>query len=145
VLEALAEWGGREKDPGGLTEFVRMHLKRYLTSRFAAGHRRINVIVVDGATEDVIRRSLTDTPAGILSMLSQQKIAELRASLRNELERLGPADATPLLITSVDIRRHVRSALEPIQPSLPVISYQELMPDVEIQPVGTLRFQTEIG
>lgn len=144
VLEALAEWGSREKDAGGLTEFVRMHLKRYLTSRFANGGRRIEALVVDRATEDVIRRSLTETPAGVLSLLPSQKIAELRACLRHELERLGSSASETLLITSVDIRRHVRTAIESTHPTLPVISYQELLPDVEVHPLGIVRFQTEI-
>jgi type III secretion protein V len=158
VLESLAEWGSREKDAGGLTEFVRMHLKRYLTSRFAADNR-ITALVVDGSVEQMIRSSLTDTPAGVLSMLPPQRIAELRASLRAELERLSvaaaaqrepeisaasaAAGAAPLLITTVDVRRHVRHMLEPTAPGLTVISYQEFLPNVEIQPLGTLRFQTE--
>jgi type III secretion protein V len=141
VLEALAEWSGREKDTGNLTEFVRMQLKRYMTSRFADADRRINALIVDGATEDLVRRALTETPAGMMLMLPRQKITELRESVRAALAQINAA--TPVLITSVDLRRHLRQVLEPIRPSLPVISYQELLPDVEIQPLGIVRFQTE--
>jgi len=37
----------------------------------------------------------------------------------------------------------VRLIVEPIDATLPVISYQELLPEVEIQPLGAIRFQTE--
>jgi hypothetical protein len=144
VLEALNEWSGREKDTGNLTEFVRMHLKRYMTSRFADASRQIKALVVDGRTEELVRKSLTETPAGMMLTLPRQKVTELRDSLRSALNQpTAHAQSSLVLITSVDLRRHLRQILEPIRPSLPVISYQELLPDVEIQPLGTVRFQTE--
>jgi type III secretion protein V len=147
VLEALAEWGGREKEVGGLTEFVRIHLKRYMTSRYAGTTRRIDALVVDGAAEEIVRRAVTETPAGLLLMLSPQQVADLRNSLSAELKRLGigTSAALPPLITSVDVRRHVRQVLETVRAGLSVISYQELMPDVEIRPLGTVRFNAEAG
>ena len=146
VLEALAEWGSREKDVGGLTEFVRIHLKRYMTSRYAGAARRIDALVVDGAAEELVRRALTDTPAGQLLMLSQQQVANLRGGLRTELARLGidaPGNAAPPLVTSVDVRRHIRQLFEPVHAGLAVLSYQELLADVEIRPLGTVRFNAE--
>jgi type III secretion protein V len=146
VLEALAEWGGREKDTGALTEFVRIHLKRYMTSRFADAERRIDALVVDGSAEVLIRRSVKDTPAGAMLILPPQRIAELRDSLRAELSRLDETPArkvNPVLVTAADVRRHIRQIIEAIRPGLPVISYQELLPEVEIRPLGVLRFGAE--
>jgi type III secretion protein V len=146
VLEALAEWGSRERDAAGLAEFVRIGLKRYMTSRYADANRRIVALALDATTEDTIRRALTDTPAGILMMVPPQRVAELRDSLRNELTRLqGAIDVDrPILITNVDVRRHVRQALEPICPNLAVLSYQELTPETEVEALGTVRFNPEI-
>lgn len=146
VLEALAEWGSREKDVGGLTEFVRIHLKRYMTNRYADAARRIEALVIDGASEELVRRALTETPAGQLLMLSPKQVGDLRGSLRTELDRLGsnaPGNAVPPLVTSVDVRRHIRQVLEPVHAGLAVISYQELLSDVEIRPLGTVRFNAE--
>jgi type III secretion protein V len=156
VLEALAEWSGREKEAAGLAEFVRVHLKSYMTNRFADAELRLRALVLDGAAEDLIRRALKETPAGVMLMLPPEKIAELRGSLRAELDRLQkavPASASreqevaaeraPTLITSIDVRRHVRSMLAAVCPTLAVISYQELLPDVQLQPLGAVRFQTE--
>jgi len=143
VLEALAEWGGREKDSGALAEFVRIHLKRYMTNRYADANRRIDTLVIDGAAEDLVRRGLTDTPAGPMLTLPQQRVATLRASLRAELDRLGIKNAPVILITAADVRRHIRKILEPVHGSLSVISYQELLSDVEIRPLGTVRFGAE--
>ncbi len=146
VLEALAEWGGREKDAGSLAEFVRVQLKSYMTDRFADADRRIKALMLDGVAEGVIRRALKDTPAGLMLILPPEKVGELRESLRAELARLqkAPGDASaPVLITSIDVRRHVRPIVEAVRPGLPVISYQELLPDVELQALGAVRFQAE--
>ena len=145
VLEALAEWGGRERDAAGLAEFVRIGLKRYMTSRYADANRCLAALIIDATAEDAIRRALTDTPAGVLLMLPPQRVAELRGGLSRELAKLGAAiDAThPVLITNVDVRRHVRQVLEAICPNITVLSYQELTSDVEVRPLGTVRFHSE--
>jgi type III secretion protein V len=146
VLEALAEWSGRERDTGNLTEFVRIHLKRYITSRFANQQHQLYALVVDGSAEDAVRSALTETAVGVTAVLPPQKISALRNSLRAELARLEIANdgsGNAVLVVSVDVRRHLRQILEPVRPMLPVISYQELLPDVEIHPVGTVRLQKE--
>ena len=152
VLEALAEWGGREKDSGALTEFVRIHLRRYMTNRYCripdgSTQRQIDVLVIDGAVEETVRRSLTETPAGVMINLPPHSILALRNSLRVELERLGmndmPDRPAPLLITAADVRRHIRKILEPIHARMSVLSYQELLPDVEVRPLGIVRLSTE--
>jgi type III secretion protein V len=79
-------------------------------------------------------------------ILPPQRIAELRDSLRAELSRLDETPArkvNPVLVTAADVRRHIRQLLEAIRPGLPVISYQELLPEVEIRPLGVLRFSPE--
>jgi type III secretion protein V len=146
VLEALAEWGNREKETASLTELVRIGLKRYMTSRFADAHHRVKALVLDGAVEDVLRRSISQTPAGPLLMLPPERLAELRANLLTELERLAAAGASEsdlVVTTAVDVRRYVRQVVEPVRPELQVLSYQELLPSVEVQSLGTLRFGKE--
>jgi len=144
ILEALAEWGNREKDAASLTEFVRMGLKRYMTGRFADANRQIKALVVDDAAEDLMRRCVSQTPAGPLLMLTPEQLAELRANLLKVLTHLAH-EKSLVLVTAIDLRRYLRQVVEPLRPELQVISYQELLPDVVIKPLGTLRFGKEAG
>jgi type III secretion protein V len=146
VLEALAEWSGRERDAGALAECVRMQLKSYMTARFADADRRIKALMLDGASEGLIRKSLKEMPSGVMLILPPEKVASLRENVRGELARvqsLAGAPIAPVLIASVDIRRHVRMILDAVLPGLPVISYQELLPDVELQSLGAVGFEAE--
>ncbi len=47
----------------------------------------------------------------------------------------GTAGAVVAIVSS-DARRYVKTLIEPIAPELPVLSYQELDPDVALHPVG---------
>lgn len=45
----------------------------------------------------------------------------------------------PVLMASMDIRRYVRRLIESEQYELPVVSYQEITPEISVQPVSRVR------
>ena len=44
----------------------------------------------------------------------------------------------PVILTTLEARRKLRRLVEKELPSLAILAYQELSPDVNIQPVGRL-------
>ncbi|MGI9285962.1 MAG: FHIPEP family type III secretion protein, partial [Pseudomonadales bacterium] len=141
ILEALAEWGAREKDPGGLTEFVRIGLKRYITARFVDGNRDLRAVIVQSEVEEQVRKSLNETPAGLLLMMAPEVAARLRDNLRQLLamiDKVESAGGQRVLLTSVDVRRHIKKLVEHECEGIPVLSYQELVMPVNIVPLGHL-------
>jgi type III secretion protein V len=58
--------------------------------------------------------------------------------LRALLAAAPAGAAAPVLLSSMDIRRYVRSLIENELYELPVLSYQELSSDIRIQTVGQL-------
>jgi type III secretion protein V len=61
ILEALVEWGQREKDPILLTEHVRSALSRYITHKFAGGQSVISAYLLSKAIEDEVRGAIRQT------------------------------------------------------------------------------------
>ena len=55
--------------------------------------------------------------------------------MRSHLAR-QPADVKPVLLCSLDVRRHLRKLMEVDFFELPVLSYQELAPDLRIVQAG---------
>ena len=45
----------------------------------------------------------------------------------------------PVVIVSVDIRRYFRKMIDKDYYELPVLSFQELSPEINIQPLGRLK------
>jgi type III secretion protein V len=47
-----------------------------------------------------------------------------------------------VIVTAADIRYHVRGLLQGEFPELAVLSYQEIEPDVKLQPLGRITVST---
>ena len=135
ILEALAEWGDKEKTSAGLTEFARMGLKRYMSARFVQKDDMLNAIIISPTTEASIRSTLKETVTGIVMTLAPDQVNELRQQVSLSLNQLKEKPG-PVLITAIDLRRHVKIVMDNLFPLLPVLSYQELLPQVSINPVA---------
>jgi type III secretion protein V len=61
---------------------------------------------------------------------------QLLDSIKATVGDLSRSMQKPVLLTSMDIRRYVRKMIEQDLYELPVLSYQELTPEVNIQPLA---------
>jgi type III secretion protein V len=138
VFESLAEWGQREKDVVLLTEYARMGLKRQLSNKHAGNSRTLRALLVGPDVEDKFRQSIRVTNAGSYLALDTEIAAQVLERLRALLASASAGQSTPVLLSSMDIRRYVRSLIENELYELPVLSYQELSSDIRIQTVGQL-------
>jgi type III secretion protein V len=136
ITESLIVWGPKEKDMLMLTEYIRIDLGRMIAYRATGGPRDLPVVVVDMAVEQHIRQSIKQTPTGNFLALPPDEISRL---VGNVTAIVGDAPRTGVaMVASMDIRRYLRRMIEARLPWLPVYSYQELGPHVDIQPVGRL-------
>jgi type III secretion protein V len=139
IFESLAEWGQREKDVVLLSEYARMGLKRYLSSKYAGTSRTLSALLIGPDVEDKFRQSIRVTSAGSYLALDTEVAAQIIERLRQLLGSTADASTgTRVLLSSMDIRRYVRSLIENEFFDLPVLSYQELSPDVRIQTLGQI-------
>ena len=127
MLEALAEAGQREKDVYTLAEFARIALKRHLSYRYAPqGTLRAALLMPD--LEEMLRQSLRSS-GGVQQLaidpaVARQVIDSLAASVRTH--------EVAAIVTTVDLRRHVRKLIELDCFDVPVLSYHELMPTLKL-------------
>ncbi len=138
VLEALAEWGQKETDPAMLAEHTRAALKRNISHKYSAGQKILPVFLIDAKVEETIRNGIRQTPAGSFLALEPAVTNRFMENIKNALGNVGDQTATPSLVTSVEIRRHVRKLLETEHHDLPVLSYQELSPEITVQPICSI-------
>ncbi|MDG8483793.1 FHIPEP family type III secretion protein, partial [Streptococcus pneumoniae] len=59
-------------------------------------------------------------------------------SVAREIEQLSLRQETPVLLCSPPIRMYVKQLLERYFPDLPVLSYNELEANVEVQSIGVV-------
>jgi len=130
ILEAIAL---APADTPVLAEHVRGHLRRQISARWAP-KGQLAVFTIDGMIEDAVRGAIDrrQTGAPILALepaIAQDIIAAARAKL---------GDAPAVILASGDIRRHLRSLLEPTLPDVTVLAAHELAPGTSIRTSGTI-------
>ncbi len=138
ILQALAEWGQVENDTVMLTEYVRNALKRYISHKFTRGGNTLVVYLLDPHIEETVRGAIQHTQSGSFLALEPEVTQEILSAVRTEVGNLPPTAQNPVILTTMEIRRYMRKLVELEFPHLAVLSYQELSPDMNIQPIARI-------
>lgn len=142
ILDALSEWGRIEKDPVMLTEHIRAAMRRYISFRYALGSDTLFVYLLDPEIEDVIRGAIRRTSTGSFLSLDPTIAHDILDAIRREIADRPPTAQQPVIVTDMELRRFVRKMVELEFSSLAVLSYQELTPELNIQPIGRISMRS---
>ena len=135
-LEALSEWAQTEKDTVLLTEYVRSSLKRYISYKYSLGQSVLSVYLLDPEIEDMVRGAIKQTSAGSYLALDPDSVQLILHAMRTTIVPTPVGGQSPVLLTAIDVRRFVRKLIEGEFPEMAVVSYQEIVPEIRIQPLG---------
>lgn len=136
ILEAMVEWGQKEKDVVQLTEYIRSSLKRYICYKYASGQNMLPAYLLDQNLEDTIRSGIRQTSAGSYLALDPSVTQQFVSDVKQTIGDLSRMPNKPVLVVSMDVRRYVRKLIESEYYDLPVLSFQELTQQINIQPLG---------
>ena len=139
ILEALSEWGQSEKDTVLLTEYVRSSLKRYISYKYSQGQSVLSVYLLDSEIEDMVRAAIKQTSVGSYLALDPDSMQLILHAMRNTIAPTPPSGQPPVLLTAMDVRRFVRKLIEGDFPEMSVVSSQEIVPEIRIQPLGRVQ------
>lgn len=130
ILEALVQAAQHEKDTYNLSEFARMALARQTCYQYAP-NGQLKAVALSAPLEDKLTKSVR-TSAGVQQLSLEPRMSErLRESLVNAIETHQPA----VLLTSVQLRRHIRALISERCFDVPVLSYNELIPTLKLDVV----------
>lgn len=138
IFETLADYGTYTKDPDVLTEYVRQALSRQITQQFTQQGETMRVITVGPMLEKKIAESVQQSDQGSYLALDPQSTQTMFQKLNEQVNRLIQSGQQPIVLTSPTIRMYLRQVIERSMQDIPVLSYSELEPNVEIQSVGVV-------
>ncbi len=138
ILESLIEWGQKEKDSVLLTEYVRSTLKRHISYKYSSGQNILPAYLLAPSIEDTVRGAIRQTSAGSYLALDPAVSKRLVENIKKTVGDIGGNAQRPVLLTSMDIRRYLRKMIEQDLYDLPVLSYQELTQEINIQPLARI-------
>jgi type III secretion protein V len=136
VLEALVEWAQKEKDSVLLTEYVRVSLKRQISYKYSNELGLLPAYLLAPDVEDSVRDAIRQTPAGSYLAMDPEKSQTLLENIKKVVGDISTTASRPVLLTSMDIRRYLRKLIEHDLYHLPVLSYQELTAEINVQPLA---------
>ena len=137
ILEATADAIAITRDPLTITEYVRQHLGRSLTSPHLSENNELGVLVLDPRLEQTIQSGIETTDRGSFLALDPGKLQELLNRISTGITSLLPG-AQPVLLTNPMVRPHLRRLLERALPHLVVLSHSEIPLDVRVINLGTV-------
>ena len=139
ILEVLADFAPITKDPDALTEYVRQSMSRTISARFAAEEQKISAITIDPLLEKSIADALQQTAHGTYPVLEPLIAQRILQGVSNMVEKLRQKGLSPVVLTSPRIRLPFRRLVERYLPDLAVLSFQEILPQLEVESVGVLK------
>ncbi|CAM4253609.1 flagellar biosynthesis protein FlhA [Saccharibacillus endophyticus] len=138
IFETLADYGTYTKDPDILTEYVRQALSRQITQQFTQQGETMRVITVGPNLEKKIAESVQQSEQGSYLALDPVSTQTVYQKLTEQVNRAVQSGQQPILLASPTIRMYMRQIIERTMQDIPVLSYSELEPSVEIQSVGVV-------
>jgi type III secretion protein V len=139
ILQALIEWGQKEKDSVLLVEYVRSGLKRYVSYKYSGGQNILSAYLLEPDIEETVRKAIRQTSGGSFLALDPNVTKKFVDTLRKTVGDITQMPHKPVLLTSMDVRRYIKKLVESALPGLPVLSYQELTEEITIQPLARVK------
>lgn len=138
IFETLADYGQMTKDTDLITEYARQSLSRQISKQYAPSGEPLYVITVSGAVEKMVAEAVQQTEHGNFLTLDPNNSQAIIEAINYEVERVSEMGQMPIVLCSPAVRMYVRQLIERYLPQIPVLSYNELEPTIEVQSVGVV-------
>ncbi|HEY5194148.1 MAG TPA: flagellar biosynthesis protein FlhA [Solirubrobacteraceae bacterium] len=138
IVEAIGDKARITRDTNLLSEYARQALGRAITAPHLDEELRLRAITLDPAIEQEVATSITQTADGEYLAMDPPRAQAIVGALRAQVEHATGRGARPVLLCSARIRRHLRRLIAQAQPHLPVCSYNEIAPGINVETIGVI-------
>jgi flagellar biosynthesis protein FlhA len=139
VFERLTDYARFSKEPDVLSERLRAALGRQICLMHADKNKNLYAVTLSNEWEKVLDDSCQRTELGTMFLLNPLQVQELIEITSETLRRIQQTyDRVPVILCSPRIRLPLFQLLDRHIPVITVMSYSELIPDIQVQAVGTI-------
>jgi type III secretion protein V len=140
ILQGLMEYDGPE-DLSGLVAAIRMGLARELGYKLGRNTRTVVVYLFDGEIEKLLQPAIAESSDGSTEDAYDADLDRIAAAIRAEMRQLPSTAQVPVLLTTAPARPKLRALAALEFPRFAVAAYEDLPPDINIQPVARIALQ----
>jgi flagellar biosynthesis protein FlhA len=144
ILETLADYSDI-KDVEILTEYARTALRRSICNVLLkeAPEEGISVLTVSGELEELIKESVQSTPAGLTVAMPPELATRIFRTLSSLIDLMIANGQQPVVLAAPHVRLAFRKLTASSFPTLYVVSYNEIAPEIEVNAVGVIRLEND--
>jgi len=139
ICETLADWAPMSTDPDVLTEYVRQALARTICRRFQNEDGSLPVLTLSPAVETTLHESLQKTPHGTFLALDPARAREIVEAVSARLPDFETRQSQPVTLCPAHLRIHLKRLLDRFLSDVTVLSYDEIVNTVKIQPLASVK------
>ncbi|MBS4172534.1 flagellar biosynthesis protein FlhA [Bacillus sp. FJAT-49736] len=141
IFETLADFGKMTSDTDLLTEYVRQALARQITNQYAEDGNTLKVITLSGKIEKMIADGVQQTEHGNYLAIDPTDSQNMLEAVAKQVEQQSAIGIQPIILCSPAVRMYVRQVTERYFPQVPILSYNELEANVEVQSIGVVNIE----
>jgi flagellar biosynthesis protein FlhA len=139
ILETMADFGARVKDPDQLGELVRSAIARTITRQFIDHENKLYCITLEPALERTLVESINTTNWGSQLVLDPNTQKLVIDRCQSEMDNAMAQGYNAVLLCGTQLRLPMRRLMEKYLPLLQVVAYNEVAQRAEVEFVGQIR------
>ena len=137
IIESIAEICGTTKNINRITEHVRLKLSRQITSNYEEEDGSFNIITLSPEWEnEFISAMVQDENNDYQLNMSSQNITNFMQAINKISNQLNQLDVSYVLLVNNVLRPHIRNIIRRFNPSLGVMSQNEVYSKAKINNLG---------
>jgi type III secretion protein V len=138
ILDICQSRAAREPDNGLLAELARFALRSQICFDTAGVGKVIPLLLIEPALEQELVNRIVETHAVFKMVLDEAVTGRLISVLNHYARQIERPGASLAVLASTEARRHLAAALKRAGWTSPVLSYDEIAPDFQVEVVGTM-------
>jgi len=136
ILETMADFAGRVKDMEQMGELVRASIARTITRQFLDDTGKLWCMTLDASTERSLQEATQATAGGVMISLEPAQQQALVQSVSQQVEAATAQSRQGVLLCGTQIRLGLRKLLERAGVNVPVMAYNEVSAQAEVEFCG---------
>lgn len=138
ILERLADYAHLSRDVNVLTEYVRQSLARQICESYSDKEGVITVITIDPSLEETLTGTIHQSEYGSFLAVDPAMGEKILLQLQRHMRNFKNMKLNPVVLSSPRLRPHFKRFIERSFPSVAVLSYNEVVPQVKVQSIGMI-------
>lgn len=139
IFERLSDYARFSREPDILSERLRAALGRQICLMHSDKNKNLYAVTLSNEWEKILDDSCQRTELGTMFLLNPLQVQELIEITGETLRRVQQTyERVPVILCSPRIRLPLFQMLDRHIPVITVMSYSELIPDIQVQAVGTI-------